>query len=54
MSMLLEMNELLVGEDELVIDVNRKDSTSGLPHPSEHISRTITRVHDAVLAHLDD
>ncbi|KAL4124011.1 hypothetical protein PRIC2_009853 [Phytophthora ramorum] len=39
---------------QLLFREYKKDPTSALPPASERISRAITRVHDAVLAHFDD
>ncbi|KAH7468564.1 putative NAD-specific glutamate dehydrogenase [Phytophthora ramorum] len=41
-------------EAQLLFREYKKDPTSALPPASERISRAITRVHDAVLAHFDD
>ncbi|KAL3672072.1 hypothetical protein V7S43_002736 [Phytophthora oleae] len=41
-------------EAQLLFREYKKDPSSALPPASERISRAITRVHDAVLAHFDD
>ncbi|KAI9918665.1 hypothetical protein PsorP6_011806 [Peronosclerospora sorghi] len=41
-------------EAQLLFREYKKDPTSALPLASERISRAITRVHDAVLAHFDN
>ncbi|CAI5728485.1 unnamed protein product [Peronospora effusa] len=41
-------------EAQLLFREYKKDPTSALPPASERISRAITRVHDAVLAHFDN
>ncbi|CAH0517460.1 unnamed protein product [Peronospora belbahrii] len=41
-------------EAQLLFREYKKDPTSALPPASERISRAITRVHDAILAHFDD